>query len=279
MLGANPESWTPASGLCVNAVQTSLAVVPMTATSSSLQVFGVPFSQPVRAVVWLLLHQQQAFELVPVNPGSKGPNGSRNPEFLAMNPAGTIPTLRDSESGFALGESHAIMCYLCNRFAWTDLYPTQPEPRARVDWLLHYHQRNLRECSLMVAPSIRKDLAIPDAMQQASRATVMRALDALETGWLAAADWLAGEQLTIADFGAYAEIGQLQPRYTNLLDFAAWPRVSAWLERMADLPGHDIVHTPLAELGDISRDAPDIETIKRANVAGMKALAAAVAAF
>ena len=34
----------------------------------------------------------EPFEMVLTNPGSKGDNGSRNPAFLAKNPAGTIPT-------------------------------------------------------------------------------------------------------------------------------------------------------------------------------------------
>lgn len=251
----------------------------MTQTDDLLQIHGVPFSQPVRAVTWLLLYKRLPFRLVPVNPGSKGENGSRHPEFLALNPAGTIPTLREPDTGFALGESHAIMTYLCNRHGWHDVYPTAADARARVDWLLHFHQRNFREASLMVAPSIRKDLNIPEVMQQASRATVTRALQAVESGWLARAEWLAGDAVTLADFGAYAELGQLQTRFTNLFDFSPYPRVSAWLERMQQLPGHDVVHTPLSVLGDISVEAPSMDAIRAANIEGMKALAAAVGAL
>ena len=50
-----------------------------------LILYGVPFSQPVRAVVWLLLYKEQPFEMVLINPGSKGDNGSRNPAYLAKN--------------------------------------------------------------------------------------------------------------------------------------------------------------------------------------------------
>ena len=38
--------------------------------------YGVPFSQPVRAVVWLLLYKARPFEMVLINPGSKGDNGT-----------------------------------------------------------------------------------------------------------------------------------------------------------------------------------------------------------
>ena len=70
-----------------------------------LILYGVPFSQPVRAVMWLLLLKKMPFDLVLTNPGSKGDNGSRHPAFLAKNLAGTIPCLEERETGFTLGEA------------------------------------------------------------------------------------------------------------------------------------------------------------------------------
>ena len=49
----------------------------MSDSPPSLILYGVPFSQPVRAVLWLLLMKRMPFELVLTNPGSKGDNGSR----------------------------------------------------------------------------------------------------------------------------------------------------------------------------------------------------------
>ena len=85
----------------------------MTNSPNKPILYGVPFSQPVRAVMWLCLYKRQPFEMVLINPGSKGETGSRHPSFLQKNPAGTIPTLEDN--GFCLGEAHAIMCYLSNK--------------------------------------------------------------------------------------------------------------------------------------------------------------------
>ena len=63
-----------------------------------LIVYGVPFSQPVRAVLWLLLLKRMSFELVLINPGSRGDTGSRNPAYLAKNPCllYTSPSPRDA---------------------------------------------------------------------------------------------------------------------------------------------------------------------------------------
>lgn len=227
---------------------------------------GVPFSQPVRAVIWLLLYKGTPFELVPVSPGSKSEGGSRSPAYLAKNPAGTIPMLEEPDTGFALGESHAILCYLANRHGWEDVYPLEPRARARVDGYLHYHHRNVREASIgLVAPKIRKDLNIPESVQQTAQAIFTRALRTLETGWLAHSRFIAGEHLSLADFSAYAEIGQLQSRFLNLYDFTPLPQVSRWLAAMQTVRGHEDAHLVLSALGDISVEAPSMERIRDAN--------------
>ena len=37
-----------------------------------LILYGVPFSQPVRAVIWLMLYKELPFEMVLINPGLQG---------------------------------------------------------------------------------------------------------------------------------------------------------------------------------------------------------------
>jgi glutathione S-transferase len=245
----------------------------MSNPTSILKLYGVPFSQPVRAVMWLMLYKQTPFEMILINPGSKGDNGSRNPDYLAKNPGGTIPMIEEPDTGFALGEAHAIMCYLSNKHGWDDVYPTDNQQRAKVDWYLHYHHRNVRDASIgLVAPKIRKDLDIPEVTQNAARATLTNALNAMENGWLASHRYLTGEQLSLADFAAYVEIGQLQPQFTNVYDFAPFPNVRRWLADMQKIPGHDDVHVVLAELGDISVEPPSMETIKGANISALKTL-------
>jgi len=245
----------------------------MILASKPVVLYGIPFSQPVRAVIWLLLYKRLPFDLVPINPGSKGDNGSRSPAYLARNPAGTIPALEEPDTGFVLGEAHAILCYLSNKHGWNDVYPADPQQRAKVDWYLHYHHRNLREASIgLVAPKIRKDLNIPETTQQAARSTFTRALRALESGWLAQSRYLTGAELTLADFAAYMEIGQLQPCFTNLFDFEPFPNVRRWLEEMQRVDGHDDAHLVLSTLGDISVEPPSIESIKHANIAALAVL-------
>jgi len=153
------------------------------------------------------------------------------------------------------------------------VYPADYRLRAKVDWYLHYHHRNVREASVgLVAPKIRKDLHISEATQQAARATLTNALHVLESGWLAESRYVTGAQLTLADFAAYVEIGQLQPGFTNVYDFAPFPNVRRWLDQMKQVEGHDDVHVVLAELGDISVAPPTMETIKTANKHALRVL-------
>ena len=252
----------------------------MNTPTSPVILHGIPFSQPVRAVMWLLLHKRVPFRLAPVSPGSKSEGGSRSADYLAKNPGGTIPTLEEPDTGFVLGESHAILCYLANRHGWDDVYPTDPQRRAKVDWYLHWHHRNVRDASIgMIAPRIRKDLNIPEAIQQGAQATFTRALRTLETGWLAQSRFLAGDRVTLADFSAYAEIGQLQPGFTNVFDFTPYPNVRRWLDDMKQVDSHDDAHVVLVELGDISAEAPSMEAIKAANVRAMGVVKQRVAAM
>lgn len=238
-----------------------------------LILYGVPFSQPVRAVMWLMLYKRMPFEMVLINPGSRGETGSRNPAFLAKNPGGTIPTIEEPDTGFVLGEAHAIMGYLCNTHGWDDVYPADHRARAKVDWYLHYHHRNVRDASVgLVAPRIRKDLNIPEATQESARRTLTNALGVLEEGWFADSRFLAGPELTIADFAAYVEIGQLKPGFTNVYDFEAFPNVRRWMDDMTKVDEHDTVHVVLAELGDISVEPPVMETIRNANKSALRAV-------
>ena len=242
-------------------------------SDTSLIIHGVPFSQPVRAVIWLLLMKEQPFKLNMINPGSKGASGSRSTEFLAKNPGGTIPTLEETDTGFTLGEANAIMTYLSRKHGWTDVYPQDNQTRAQVEWYLHYHHRNVRDASTgLVAPMVRKDLNIPELMQQSALRNLQNALKTLENGQLSKHRYIVGDNVTLADLAAYVEIGQLKPEFTNLFDFSDYPLIQRWLNDMAAVKGHDASHVVMKEMGDISREAPTMERIINANKLAMAAL-------
>ena len=250
----------------------------MDQTSKNILIYGVPFSQPVRAVMWLMLIKNFPFKLKLTNPGSSSEGGSRHPDFLKKFPTGTIPSLEDPDTGFAISESHAIMCYLCNKHGWDDLYPQNPEARAKVDDFLHYHHRNIKEATLaFFAPMARPDLGLSEDSINMAKRLFKNALNMMENQWLAKNKFITGDLVTIADIAAYVEIGQLQSQFTNLYDFKPFPNVSRWLKDMTSLKGHDDSHLVLSELGDISKTPPKIEDLMGANIKGLKHIASKTA--
>ena len=92
------------------------------------------------------------------------------------------------------------------------------------------------------------------------------ALKALETQWLKNSKFIAGENVTIADFSAYVEIAQLNTQFTNLFDYSSFENLSRWLDEMSKLPYHDDVHMVLTKMGDISKEVPEMEIIMKANL-------------
>ena len=83
---------------------------------------------------------------------------------------------------------------------------------------------------------------------------------------------MTGDSVTLADFAAYVEIGQLRPEFTNVYDFSPFPNVRRWLDDMQAVDSHDDVHVALAELGDISQEEPSMDTIRNANKNALRTL-------
>ena len=72
------------------------------------------------------------YEVFPVNLGK---SEQKTPDFLAMNPNGRIPVIRDRESDHVVFESGAIMIYLADKTG--RLLPTSEPGRSKViQWLM-----------------------------------------------------------------------------------------------------------------------------------------------
>lgn len=76
-------------------------------------------------------------------------------------------------------------------------------------------------------------------------------------------------------------MAQLSPRFTNLLDLSPYPRVEAWLSRMAALPAHDAAHASLSELGalGVEHSVPLPKRLSAASKAGFRSLMEAQQAY
>jgi glutathione S-transferase len=90
-----------------------------------LRIYGWKRSRAVRCM-WVMEELGLEYEQIPLNPHA---GETRNPEYLALNPTGKIPTL--VHDGFVLSESAAINIYLASNFPGT-LWPRTPQAVAKL---------------------------------------------------------------------------------------------------------------------------------------------------
>lgn len=152
------------------------------------------------------------------------------PEFLALNPLGQIPVLRDGET--VLADSAAILVYLARRYdpAGTWL-PQGPVEAAAV-------QRFLAIAAGEIAngPALARSLrvwAFPDGADFAWAQAVAARVLAFMDRHLANRAWLATPHPTIADLACYSYVAAA-PEGDVPLD--PYPAVRAWLRRVEALP-------------------------------------------
>ena len=158
---------------------------------------------------------------------------SNRPEVLgALNPSLRVPTLV-LDDGRSLGESGAILWYFGEG---TRFVPDDPYLRAQVlQWMFfeqYDHEPNVAVARFWLGYSGRPE-AMPDRLEEWHR-NGNRALAAMERH-LDGRDWLVGDRMTLADISLYA--------YTHVapeggLELEPYPRIRAWLERVASQPRH-----------------------------------------
>jgi glutathione S-transferase len=156
---------------------------------------------------------------------------SNRPEVLGgLNPALRVPTLV-LDDGRTLGESNAITFYFADG---TRYLPTDRYELAQVLQWMFFEQYN-HEPYIAVARFWRIAGIDPPAADLEAKMTGGRfALKAMDDH-LADREFLVGERYTIADIALYA--------YTHVapeggFELEPYPAVRAWLQRVADEPGH-----------------------------------------
>uniref|UniRef100_A0A7S4PD74 Glutathione transferase n=1 Tax=Paramoeba aestuarina TaxID=180227 RepID=A0A7S4PD74_9EUKA len=218
--------------------------------SSKVVIHGHWVSQPCRSVLWAMMNEGVAFDFKKWDPMS---GETRSPEFLAMNPAGTIPVMEDN--GLFLFESPAIMTYLAQKHHWNKLYPTDLAQRSQVDQYLHWHHGNTRLCSgALFRPVLvgvltgksKEEVEAAVAQGQKKVAKVSKVVDqflAKNNGYIAA------DHLTIADYMCYCEYDQLE--VLNLFEFSKYPHLQKWMGTMKTLPNYEESHKTLMKLASM----------------------------
>jgi glutathione S-transferase len=194
-----------------------------------LKIWGRATSSNVQKVLWCCGELGIPFERVDIG----GPfGGNQNPEYLALNPNGLVPTVQDGE--LVLWESNTICRYLATTRQGERLYPTQPAGRALVerwmDWQLSTvgpPMGALLFGLIRTKPEQRDQAAIEAARRKALIAwTIIE--DALE-----GSHFLAGSELSLAEI----VMGTLVYRWHAFpLERPPLRNLKSWYERMRERP-------------------------------------------
>ena len=148
-------------------------------------------------VVWLLEEMGLPYRLRPVDLSQDLEKS--DPEFLAINPGGFIPAMRDGD--VTMVESIAIMEYLMARHGPTALAPEPRDPAfPAYQQFLHLGEAGLATAVYYVFGARR--IAPPDQRDNWTAGQALRGFESrmrLVTRQLARAPYMAGDSFTAAD--------------------------------------------------------------------------------
>jgi glutathione S-transferase len=182
----------------------------------ALRLYNLPASGNSLKVRFLLAELGLDYEVIDVPAPRPRPDW-----YVAINPAGGVPTLDDD--GFVLPESNAILRYLALRERRDDLYPSDLRPHALVNRLLDTWSTLVRP-ALFPLEAARGLFDEPnDADVEPARGPAQRALLAVERV-IADNGTMTGD-FTIADVCAAPTLFR-SAKLDLPLDWSALPRLA-----------------------------------------------------
>lgn len=196
---------------------------------TDITLWGRLSSANVQKAVWALEELELGYRHVPLGGPYKGLD---DPAYLAMNPNGLVPTLRDGD--LVVWESHAVVRYLAAAYGSGRLFPLDPKERAVVDQWTDWTATTFQPAWISVfwllvrTPAAQQDAV---AIQKAIAAT-LRCFRMMEER-LGRAPYLGGEALTYADIVA----GVSMYRWMTMpIERPAMHNLEAWHARLNERP-------------------------------------------
>jgi glutathione S-transferase len=157
-------------------------------------------------------------------------------KYKNLNPSCLVPTIDDD--GFVLTESSAILKYLAEKHG-SPAYPKKLQARARInermDW---FNTQFFREYAYhllypQIFPSQERTKAATNATVKWGQRQVQRWLLVLDTAILGNHTYVAGDEISIADYlgAGIVAVGDL-----TRVDLSKYPNVDRWMKTMRALP-------------------------------------------
>jgi glutathione S-transferase len=197
-----------------------------------ITIWGRANSVNVQKVLWCLHELDLPFERI-----DAGMAFGKNfePEYLANNPNGRVPTLVDGD--FVLWESNSIMRYLVLAYGpHSSLYPQAPKVRASADRWLDWTLSTLQPVdrpvfwSLVRTPVEKRDMIAiqKDADAEAAQLAILDA-------YLKTRRFIAGNDFTLADIS----LGCYVRRWFGVegITKPSFPNLERWFAELSTRPG------------------------------------------
>ena len=192
--------------------------------------------------VWLALEAKQVPHNVKILSFQAG--DTRKPEFVAVNPRHTVPTI--VEDGWALWESQAILEYLDERYSTgVKLYPGDAKEKARIRRLIREAEENLGVQGIdpVTDEYFGKGGAAPDMEKvEKAKAKIREELEYFAKELKG--PFFGGDTINALDLVLYPWVGGYPKRITfrkpetKLTELIPAP-LSEWARRIEALPYYD----------------------------------------
>jgi glutathione S-transferase len=186
------------------------------------------------AVHWMLIELGIPFETVRLD--IKDARDQDKPDYRALNPAGTVPTL--VVDGVAVAETAAILMLLAERHPERGFAAPAGSPE-RGPWL-----QAMMHLTNTLMPAFRcwyypDEIGGSAAAKAAQGQRIMQVWDRLDAKLADGRPFLLGESLTTADF-----LLTMLTRWSRNMEkpATAWPHLRAYVDRMRAMPSLREVH-------------------------------------
>ncbi len=196
-----------------------------------LKILGRSTSSNVQKVMWCCAELGLPFERDDIG----GPFGrTREPDYLAMNPNGLVPTIVDD--GFTLWESNTIVRYLAAVHGSDAFWPSEPRARADAERWMDWQLSVLVPAIFPVFWGlIRTKPADRDKAAIAAGRDRLAASLAILDRHLASRDYVGGTNCTAADI----PVGVIAYRWFEMdIEREDFPSLRGWYERLSQRPGY-----------------------------------------
>lgn len=196
-----------------------------------LRIYGYAESINVRKVLWTCAELDLPFEREdwagPFRPTS-------DPAFLALNPVGMVPVIDDD--GVIVWESNAIIRYLAATRGRSDLLPTHPRDRARIEMWMDWQASDFNNSWRVAFQGlVRNNPDYQDATAiERSNDTFARMVAVIDAQLNKAGGYICGPAFSLADI----PIGLSIHRWRSIpTDKPRLDNIDRYYDRLCERPG------------------------------------------